>query len=44
MKLEAIFWTDPYGQTELIAITNNTKKWLEINNKFIQFLATLLTL
>ncbi len=33
MKLEAIFWTDPYGQTELIAITNNTKKWLEINNK-----------
>ena len=28
MKLNAIFWTDPYGQTELIAITNNTKKWL----------------
>ncbi len=33
MKLNAIFWTDPYGQTELIAITNDTKKWLEINNK-----------
>jgi len=33
MKLDAIFWTDPYGQTELIAITNDTKRWLEINNK-----------
>ena len=26
MKLNAIFWTDPYGQTELIVeINNNTK-------------------
>ena len=33
MKLDAIFWTDPYGQTELIAITNDSKRWLEINNK-----------
>ena len=33
MKLNAIFWTDPYGQTELIAITNDSKRWLEINNK-----------
>jgi len=33
MKLYAIFWTDPYGQTELIAITNDSKRWLEINNK-----------
>ena len=33
MKLDAIFWTDPYGETELIAITNDSKRWLEINNK-----------
>jgi len=33
MKLYQIDYIDPYGQTELIAITNNTKKWLEINNK-----------
>ena len=33
MILNAIFWTDPYGQTELIAITDDEKRWLEVNNK-----------
>ena len=31
-QIYLVYYTDNYGNTELVAITDNLEKWLELNN------------